>query len=68
MRGKTAKNIDYLVTDKEVLTLSEIENGKEISGIFRRKKNFWNKINTLERSRRTAILRKVLKENEKKDN
>jgi len=63
MRRKISKNIDVLVLDKEVGYFKpqdgeeDLENRPELS---RKKKRFWNKLNTIQRSRRTALLRKVL--------
>jgi len=65
MRGKIAKDIDFLVTDKEVSTKDEIEGQVEITNMRRRKISAWNKFNKIERSKRTTMLRKVLAEHEK---
>ena len=68
MRGKITKKIDFLVADKEVLTKSEIENQTEVTNLLRRKKRFWNKTNKINRSKRTAMLRKVMDNREKENN
>ena len=55
MRGKIAKDIDLLILDKEVGFIP----GGETTELLRKKKKAWNRLNWIQKSRRTAILRKV---------
>lgn len=64
MRRKISKDIDLLILDKEVGYFPKtIEEGQEPEApptdLPRKKKRAWNRLNHIQKSRRTAILRKV---------
>lgn len=61
MRGSIAKNINQLVKNEEVITPEENIDEKsieQINNFSRRKKTFWKKLSHIEKSKRTANLKK----------